>query len=126
VITEFKVSSRRDLDMAEAGNVKNNAPMDAVMEMEMAETSIATQTASATIFEHMERNEKWQRRTSSEPSAASSYWWSCMERTIQQQAQELLKLHQTVGHRATMVGAWASCMVPQRLARLTWCNGSHN
>ena len=81
VMTEFKVSGRSD------------APMDMAMEMAMAVTYIAVETAGATIFELMERNEngKWTRR--SEAPVAPSDWRSHMERTIRQQAQELTQLH---------------------------------
>jgi len=62
------------------------------MEMATAATSIAAETAGATIFEPMERNENGKRRRRSKAPAAPCDWMSCMERTIRKQAQELTQL----------------------------------
>jgi len=92
-MTEFRVSGRSDLDAGEAENGRSDAPMDVAMEMATEATSIAAETAGATIFEPMERNGngKWRRR--SEAPVAPSDWRSRMESTIRQQAQELTQLH---------------------------------
>ena len=92
-MTEFRVSRRSDLDAGEAENGRSDAPMDVAMEMATAATSIAAETAGATLFEPMERNENGERRRRSEALAATSDWRSRMERTIRQQAQELMQLH---------------------------------
>jgi hypothetical protein len=56
VMTKFRVSRRSDQGVGEAGNGRNNAPMDVVMEMATAATPMAVETAGASIFEPMERN----------------------------------------------------------------------
>jgi len=43
-----------------------------------------------------------------------------MERTIQQQAQEPMQMHRTVGHLANLVEARAAREEAQRLAKMTW------
>jgi len=50
VITEFRVRGRSDLDTGEAGNEKSDAPVYVGMQMATAATSIAAETAGATIF----------------------------------------------------------------------------
>ena len=84
VMTEFRVSGRSDLDVGEAGNGRSDAPMDVVMDMATAVTSIAAETAGATIFQPMERNEKGQRRRRSKAPVGFSDWRSHMERAIRQ------------------------------------------
>jgi len=69
-MTEFRVSGRSDLDAGEAGNERCDAPMDVATKMATAVTAIATETAGATIFEKMERNENGKRRRRSEAPAA--------------------------------------------------------
>jgi len=79
------VSKRSDLDTGDAGDGRSDAPMDVMMEIAMAVTPIATETAGATIFEPMERNEngKWCRRSEAPvTSLARSDWRSDMQRTI--------------------------------------------
>jgi len=44
----------------------------------------------------MEKNENGRRRSRSEALAAPSDWRSRMERTIRQQAQELMQMHRRV------------------------------
>ena len=51
------MSRRSDLYVGDAGDGRSDAPMDVEMEMLPAATSIAAETASATVFEPMERNE---------------------------------------------------------------------
>ena len=94
--------------------------MDVAMEIAMAATSIAAETAGATLFQPLERNENgtWRRR--SEAPAAPSVWRSRMERTIRQRAQKLTQLHRTVGHLANLVEAQAAHKEAQRLAMMTW------
>jgi len=94
------------------------------MEMAMAATAIAAETAGATIFEPMERIENGKRRRRSEAPAPPSDWRSRMERTIRQQAQELTQLHQTVGHLANLVEARAAREEARRLAMMTWMQES--
>ena len=98
-------SERSDLDAGDTGDGRSDTPMDMAMEMATVATSIAAETAGATIFEPMERinNGKWRRR--SEAPAAPSDWRSRMERTIRQQAQELTQLHRTVGHLGNLLEA---------------------
>jgi len=55
--------------------------MDVAMEMATAAAAIAGETAGATIFEPMERNENGNRRKRSEAPAAPSDCMSPMERT---------------------------------------------
>jgi hypothetical protein len=93
VIPEFRVSGRSDLDAGEAENRKSDAPMDEAMEMATAVTSIAVETAYATIFERMENNDHANRRWWSEVPVAPSDCRCGMGRTISQQAQELTQLH---------------------------------
>jgi len=119
-MTEFTVSGKSDLDTGEAGNGRSNAPMDVAMEMAMAATATAAETAGATIFEPMETNENRKQRNRSEDRAAPSDWRSRMERTIRQQAQQLTQLHQTVGHLANLVEAQAAREVAEWLAMMTW------
>jgi len=119
-MTEFRVSGRSVLDAGEAGKRRSDTPMDLAMEMATAATPIAAETADATIFEPMERNENTKRRRRSEAPADPSDWRSRMERTIRQQAQELMQLHRTVGHLANLVEAWVACEEAQRLAMITW------
>jgi hypothetical protein len=103
-MTEFRESGKSNLDAGESGNGRGDVPVDVAMEMATAATSIATETAGATIFEPMERikNGIWGR--SSEAPVAPSDRSCWMERTISQQAQELMGLHQTGGHLAKVAG----------------------
>jgi len=71
-MTELRASGRSDLDTGDAGNGKSDAPRDLVMEMAVAATSIAAETAGATIFEPMERNEKGKQRWKSTAPEAPS------------------------------------------------------
>ena len=87
VMTEARESERSGLDIEEVADGRCDAPMDMAMEMATAVTSIAAETAGPTIFEPMERNENRKRRRRSR-----------MQRTIRQQAQELMQLDRTVGH----------------------------
>jgi hypothetical protein len=119
-MTKFRVSGRSDVDAGEAGNGRSDAPLDVAMEMATAATSIAAETACATIFEPMERNENGKRRRRSEAPPAPSDWRSRMQRTIQQQAQDLTQLHRTVGHLANQVEARAAHEEAQQLAMMTW------
>jgi hypothetical protein len=94
--------------------------MDVAMEMATAATSITADSAGTTIFQPMERNDNGTRRRISEAVAAPCDKWSHMVRTIRQQAQELTKLHRTVGHLANLVEARAAHEVAQRLSMMTW------
>ena len=95
-------------------------PTDVAMEMATAATSIAAETAGATIFQLMERKENGNRRRRSEAPAAPSEWRCRIQGTIRQQAQELTQLHQTVGHLASLVETRAAREEAQRLAMMTW------
>jgi len=81
-MTKFRVSLRSDLDAGEAENGRSNMHIDVAMEIATAVTSIAPETACATIFEPMERNENVKVSRRSEAPAAPSDWRSRMERTI--------------------------------------------
>jgi len=120
---EFRVSGRSDLHAGKAGKGRSDAPMDVAMEMAMAATPNAVETADTTIFEPMERNENGKRRRRSEGPAAPRDWRSHMERTIRMQAQELTQLHRTVGHLANLVEPRAAREEAQRLPMMTWMQG---
>jgi len=94
--------------------------MDVVMEMATPATPIAAETAGATIFEPMERNETRQSRRRIEAPAAPSDWRSRTERTIRQQPREMMELQRTVGHLADLVEARAVREEAQRLATMMW------
>jgi hypothetical protein len=99
MMTDARVSGRSDQVTGEAQDRRNDPSMDVAMEMATAATPVTAETAGTTIVEPMERNENGKRRRRSEAVAtavASSYWRSRMERTMQQQAQELTQLHRTV------------------------------
>ena len=102
-MTKFTVSKRSDLDAGEGGDGRRDAPMDMAMQVATAATP-----AGVTIFEPMESNENGKRRRRSEAPAAPTDWRSRMERTIRQQAQELMQLHRTVGHLANLLEARAA------------------
>jgi hypothetical protein len=107
-MTEFRVSGRSDLDAGEAGKGRSDAPMDVAMEMATAATPIALEDAGSPIFESLDRNTNGIRRRRTEAPVAPSHWRSRMERTIRQQAQELMQPHGTVGHLANLVEARAA------------------
>jgi len=93
-MTECRVSERSDRDVGDAEDRRSDAPMDVVMEMVTAKISIATEIAGTTMLEPMERNANGKRsRTRRVALAARNNWGSHMERTIRQQAQELMLLH---------------------------------
>jgi len=56
-MTKVRGSEMSDLDTGEAGDGRNDTPMDVVMEMAMIATPIAAKTVGTTIFEPMERND---------------------------------------------------------------------
>jgi hypothetical protein len=62
VITKVGGCDRSGLGMGEAADRRSDAPMVMVMEMAMAVTSITMETAGATRFEPMERNQSRKRR----------------------------------------------------------------
>jgi len=62
VITEFRVSGRRDLDAGEAGNGRSNSAMNVAIEMATVATFIAIATSGATRLELKKRNENRKRR----------------------------------------------------------------
>jgi len=119
-MSKARASERSDLDTGDAGDRRNNAPMDMAMEMTTAATPTAT---GATIFEPMKRNEYRKRRRKSEAPAttlAPSDWRSRMERTLQQQAQELTQLPRTVGHLTNLLQVEAAHEEAQWLGMRTW------
>jgi hypothetical protein len=118
-MTEFRVSGGSVLDVGEAGNGRSDAPIDVAMEMAMVATAIAAETAAATIFEPLVRNENVKRIRSRVGQAAPSDWRSHKDRTIRQQAQELTQLHRTVGHLLNLVEPRAAHEEAQRLAVMT-------
>ena len=120
VMTEARGSERSGLDMEEAVDGRSHAPMDMAMEMATAVTSITAETAGATIFEPMERYENGKQRRRSKAPAAPSDWRSRMERTIRQQAQELMQLHRTVGHLAHLWGVQAAREEAQWQGMIAW------
>jgi len=122
-MTEVRVSERSDLDVEEAGDGRSDAPMDVAMKMVRAATPIAAETAGATIVEPMERNENGKRRRRCEAPATvlpPSDWRSRMERTVRQQAQELMQLHRTVAHLTKVLEAQAACEEAPWRGMLTW------
>jgi len=91
--------------MRAAADGSSDAPMDMAMEMAMAVTPIAAETAGADTVEPMERNENGKRtRRSAVPAAAWALgdWRSRMMSAAQQQARELAQLHRTVSNMANM------------------------
>jgi len=114
------MSRRSDLDAGEAGDGRSHAPMEVAMEMAMAATSIAAETAGATIFELLEGNENGQWRSRSEAAAAPSDRRSRMEKTIGQQPQELTQLHRTVGHQANLWKVRAAHEEAQWQGMMAW------
>jgi len=82
-MTQVRGSERSDLDTGEAGDGRSDVAMDVVMEMATRPTPIAAETAAATIFEPMERNENRKRRRRSEAKATARDWRSRMERATQ-------------------------------------------
>jgi len=119
-MTEFRVSGTSDLDAGEAGDGRSDAPMEVAMEMATAATTIAPETAGATIFEPMERNKNGKRRRRSKAPAAPSYWRSRMERMIRQQAQEQTQLHRTVGLLANLWEVRAARKDAQWQGMMAW------
>jgi hypothetical protein len=102
------VWERRDQDMGEVGDGRKDAPLDVPIEMATVGTPNAMETEGATIPQKMERNDHGQWRWGSEAvgsTVATSDWRSCMEKTIRQQAQELIQLHRTVGHLVNLCEA---------------------
>jgi hypothetical protein len=113
-MTEARGCERSYLDTGEAGDRRSNVPVDVAMEMTTEET------AGATMFDPMERNENGKRRRRSEAPATPSDWRSRMERAMRQQAQELTQLHRTVGHLTNLVQAQAARDEAQWLGMRTW------
>jgi hypothetical protein len=105
---EVRGSEWSDLDAADAADGSRDVPMDNVMEIATAATPIALETGGRTIFELMERNENGKLRRPREAPAAPCDLMSCIEKTIQQQAHELMQLHRTVGHLANLLDPWAA------------------
>jgi hypothetical protein len=68
--------------------------------------------------------EKGKRGRRSDASLAPSKWRSHIERTIRQQALELIQLHQPVVLHTYQLEAWAACEEAQRLAMMTWSQDS--
>ena len=104
----------------DAGDGRSDPPIDVAMEMLPATTSMAAETAGATIFESMGRNEKGIQARTTEAAAAPSDWRSHTDRTISQQAEELTQLHQTVGHLANLADPQAAREEAQWLGLMTW------
>jgi hypothetical protein len=119
-MTEARGSEKSDLDTAEAGDRRSDAPVDVAMEMTTAATPTAAETAGATMFEPMQRNENGKRKKRSEAPAAPSNWRSHMERTMREQTQELTQLHRTVGHLTHLVVGQAAREEAQWLGMKTW------
>jgi len=82
VMTKVRGSERSGLDMGKAADGSSDAPMDMVMEMATAVTSIAAETAGEDTPELMERNDNGKRRRRSEvrrtpgPSVTEGAAWS--------------------------------------------------
>jgi len=108
VMTAARGSERSNLDTGEAGERRRDAPVDVAMEMTTAATPTTAETAGETIFEPMERNKNGKRSGRSEAPATPSDWRSRMERTMPQEALELMQLHRTVGHLTNLVQVQAA------------------
>lgn len=84
--TEFRGSEKSNLDagaIREAGDLgdeRSEAPMEMMMEMATAATSIAMETSGGSIFKPTERNENRKQRKRSEAPVAPRDWMSRMER----------------------------------------------
>jgi len=68
--------------VGEDGYGRSDVPVDMAMEIATLVTTSATETAGATIFELLKRNENGKRRKRSEAQPAPSDWRSHTERTI--------------------------------------------
>jgi len=79
-------------------------------------------TATANATEQLVHYENGMRLRSGDPEAsrAPSDWRSRMERTMQQQAQELTQLHRTVRHQSNVLHAHATREEAQWLGMMTW------
>jgi len=105
-MTEVRGSKRSGPHPGEAADGRSNAPMVMAIEMAMAVTSIAAETAGEDTPEPMERNEiRKPRMRSDVPGTAwvLGDWRSRMERVAQQQARELAQLHRTIAKMANML-----------------------
>jgi len=123
MMSEVRVSDMSHLETGEAGNRRSDAPMVVPMEMATAATAITVETAGATIFELMERyeNRKWRSRMEAQATAlAPSDWRSRMDRTVQQQAQEVMQLNRTFGHLTNVLEAQATPDQALWLGMMTW------
>jgi hypothetical protein len=119
-MTEARGNKRSDLDTGQAENRRSDMPMDVAIEMTTVATPSTAQTAGATMFAPMKRNENGKRRRRSVAPETLSDWRSCMERTMRQQAQELMQLHRTVGYLTDLVQSQAAHEEAQRLGMRTW------
>ena len=120
VMTEVKGSDTSDLDTAEAGDRRSDLAMDVAMEIAMMGTPITAETAGATTFEPMERNENGKWRRSSEAQATAGDWRSRMEREAQQQARKIAQLHRTIAKMANMLAAQTALQEAQWQGMKTW------
>ena len=103
--------------MGEEGDGRSDPPMDVAMKMVTAATPITKETTGASIVEPMEGNKNGKWRSSSDALATAldpSDWRNCMERTVQEQAQELMQLHRTVGHLTDVLDAQAARIEAQQ------------
>ena len=120
MLTKVRGRERSDLDAEQGGEERSDAPIDVAMEMVTAATSIAAETAATTILEPIGGNYNGKRTGRSQAPAAPSDWRSRMERTIRQQAQELMHLHLTVGHLANLWEVRAPCEEEQWQGIIMW------
>jgi hypothetical protein len=122
-MTDERVSRRNNMDTGEAGDRRSNGTMDVSIEMAMVATPIAVRSRGATIFETIERKGNGNHRKSSEAPAtalALSDWRSLMERTMRQQAQELIQMNRTVGYLAILLEAQVAREAAKWPGMLTW------
>jgi hypothetical protein len=120
VRTEFRVSRRSGLQAGEVGSGRSYASTDVAMEILIVATAIAMETAGATKFQQVERNDNGEQRRRRNTSAAPSGRKSHEQWTIRKQIQELPQLDSTVQHLANLVEPRAAREDAQLLAMMLW------
>jgi len=120
VVTKISVSERGDLDMGEAEDGGSDAPTDVAKEMVMAVIPIPTETAGATIFEPVVRNENGKQGRRCEAPVTALDWRSRIQRAEQQQAREVAQLHRTIAKMAIMLDAQIALQEAQWQGMETW------
>jgi hypothetical protein len=114
------VGERCVLDTGDEGDRRSDGLLDVAMERTSVVTRRTVDTAGATVFEPMEKNNKRKWRWRSNAAATPSVWRSRMERTMRPHAQELMQLHKSVKHVTNLEQAQAACEEAKWLGKRTW------